>query len=75
MDKRETGIVKWYNKSKGYGFITPDYGKDIFVHHNALIEAHWLKEGERVEYAVVQGEKGLQAGDVFVLVEINKEII
>jgi len=67
MDKRETGTVKFYNKAKGFGFIEPDYGKDIFVHESALLEARWLKEGQRVEFQVVQGEKGLQAEDVIVL--------
>jgi len=69
LDKRETGIVKWFNKSKGFGFIEPDYGKDMFVHQNALIDVRWLKEGSRVEFKVVQGEKGLQAEDVIVLNE------
>ena len=69
MEKRETGTVKFYNKAKGFGFIEPDYGKDIFVHQNALLEARWLKEGQRVEFQVIQGEKGLQAEDVVVLEE------
>ena len=67
MDKREAGTVKHYNKAKGYGFITPDYGKDIFVHESALLEARWLKEGQRVEFQDIKGEKGLQAEDVIVL--------
>jgi CspA family cold shock protein len=69
MEKRETGIVKRYDKIKGYGFIEPDYGKDIFVHQSGLLEARWLKEGDRVEYKVIQGEKGLQAVDVIVVEE------
>jgi len=69
MEKRETGTVKFYNKDKGFGFITPDYGKDIFVHHSGLLEARWLNEGDRVEYKLVQGKKGLQAEDVTVLTE------
>ncbi len=67
MEKRESGTIKFYNKAKGFGFIEPDYGKDIFVHKNGLLEAHWLKEGDRVEYKVIQGEKGLQAVDVVVI--------
>jgi CspA family cold shock protein len=69
MEKRETGTVKFYNKIKGYGFIEPDYGKDVFVHQSGLLEARWLKEGDRVEYKVVRGEKGLQAVDVIVVDE------
>lgn len=67
MEKRETGTVKWYSRTKGFGFIEPDYGKDIFVHQSNLLEARWLNEGDRVEYKVVQGEKGLQAEDVIVV--------
>ena len=69
MEKRETGTVKFYNKAKGFGFIEPDYGKDIFVHQSGLLEAHWLKEGDRVEYRLKQGETGLQAADVVVVDE------
>jgi len=67
LDKRETGTVRRYDKTKKYGFIEPDYGKDIFVHQSALLDVRWLKEGSRVEFKVVQGEKGLQAEDVTVL--------
>ncbi len=69
MEKRETGKVKWFDKIKGFGFIDPDYGKDIFVHQSAIIEARWLNEGDRVEFKVVQGKKGLQAEDVIVIDE------
>ena len=67
MEKRETGTVKFYNKDKGFGFIEPDYGKDVFVHQSALLEARWLNKGDRVEYNVIDGEKGLQAIDVIVV--------
>ncbi len=63
-----TGIVKWFNDSKGFGFITPEDGsKDVFVHHSAIQggdEFKTLGEGERVEFDVVQGEKGPAAENV-----------
>lgn len=63
---RETGIVKWFNSSKGFGFITRDSGDDIFVHFRAIRgEGHRvLRDGQRVEFAVSEGDKGLQADDV-----------
>jgi CspA family cold shock protein len=66
MTTRETGNVKWFNDAKGYGFIQRDDGKDVFVHYRAIRgEGHRsLAEGQQVEYAVVTGEKGLQAEDV-----------
>ena len=66
MATRETGNVKWFNDAKGYGFIQRDDGKDVFVHYRAIRgEGHRsLAEGQQVEYAVVSGEKGLQAEDV-----------
>lgn len=67
MTKRETGTVKRFDKTKGYGFITPEYGKDIFVHQSALVDGQRIKEGDRVEFTVVQGTKGLQASDVIVV--------
>jgi CspA family cold shock protein len=62
-----TGTVKWFNESKGYGFITPqDGGKDVFVHHSAITGTGFktLIEGQRVSFDVKQGPKGLQAVDV-----------
>ncbi len=62
-----TGKVKWFNAEKGYGFITRDDGeKDVFVHYSAIIGDGFksLKEGDAVEFEVVQGEKGPQAKDV-----------
>jgi CspA family cold shock protein len=62
-----TGIVKWFNDSKGFGFITPEDGsKDCFVHHTAIQGTGFktLSEGDRVQFEVVQGEKGPAARNV-----------
>ena len=69
MAERETGTVKWFNSSKGYGFITRDQGTDVFVHYSALRGEGYrsLEEGQRVEFTVGKGEKGPQAQDVEVL--------
>lgn len=63
------GKVKWFNAQKGYGFITSDDGKDVFVHYSAIKTQGFrtLEEGQRVEFSVVQGEKGPQASDVTIL--------
>jgi CspA family cold shock protein len=61
------GTVKWFNDSKGFGFITPDDGsKDCFVHHTAILGEGFksLKEGDKVEFEVVQGTKGPAADKV-----------
>ena len=60
------GKVKWFNESKGYGFITPDEGSDVFVHHSAINMEGFktLKEGDAVEFNVVAGEKGNKAENV-----------
>lgn len=58
-----TGTVKFFNTSKGFGFIAPDEGgKDVFVHQNGLIDN--IKEGDKVSYDVEQGQKGLNATNV-----------
>jgi len=64
---RENGVVKWFNNSKGYGFLQRDEGKgDVFVHYRAMRGEGYrsLDEGQRVEFAVTEGQKGLQAEDV-----------
>jgi len=62
----ETGIVKWFNGSKGYGFITREKGEDVFVHYRSIEGQGYksLDEGDEVSYEVEQGEKGLQATQV-----------
>jgi len=69
MAVRETGTVKWFNASKGYGFISREQGDDVFVHYSAIDGGGYrsLEEGQSVEFEVVQGDKGLQAKGVKVL--------
>jgi CspA family cold shock protein len=69
MGQRETGTVKWFNGAKGYGFIARNGGEDVFVHYTAIQGDGYrnLEEGQRVEFSVEQGQKGLQAADVVVL--------
>lgn len=60
------GTVKWFNESKGYGFITADEGKDVFVHYSAILGDGFktLAEGQKVSFDIVNGEKGPQASNV-----------
>ncbi len=60
------GTVKWFNDSKGFGFISQEGGEDVFVHHTAIQADGFrsLTEGDRVEFEVVKGPKGLQAQNV-----------
>jgi cold shock protein len=66
MAEREVGTVKWFNNAKGYGFIKREQGEDVFVHFRAIRGDGYrtLNEGQRVEFTVTQGQKGLQAEDV-----------
>ncbi|MBV9575955.1 MAG: cold-shock protein [Gammaproteobacteria bacterium] len=69
MAAREKGTVKWFNNDKGFGFISREKGDDVFVHFRAIVSEGYksLMEGQRVEFAVTQGQKGLQAEDVRVI--------
>jgi cold shock protein len=62
----ETGTVKWFNDSKGYGFIARPGAEDVFVHHSAIQGEGFksLNEGDKVEFEVTQGQKGYQAKNV-----------
>ena len=63
---KEQGTVKWFNNDKGYGFINRASGDDVFVHHSAIQATGFksLSEGDKVEFTVTRGPKGLQAQDV-----------
>ena len=69
MADREVGTVKWFNSSKGFGFIERESGKDVFVHYSAINSDGFrnLEEGQRVEFVVTEGPKGPQAQDVTTL--------
>jgi CspA family cold shock protein len=65
----ETGTVKWFNSSKGFGFISREEGTDVFVHFNSIVGDGYksLDEGNKVEFDVEEGAKGLQAKNVKVI--------
>lgn len=69
MSERITGTVKWFNGSKGFGFISREGGADVFVHFSALQGDGFknLEEGQKVEFSVTQGPKGPQASNVVVV--------
>ena len=69
MSEKEHGTVKWFNGSKGYGFIERDSGEDVFVHYTSIQQDGYrtLTEGQRVEFVVTQGDKGPQAQEVVIL--------
>jgi CspA family cold shock protein len=66
MARMEQGTVKWFNDAKGYGFIVREQGADVFVHHASIVAEGFrtLAEGDRVEFDVAQGPKGLEAKNV-----------
>lgn len=66
MANTTTGTVKWFNESKGFGFITPESGPDVFVHFSAINSGGFktLAEGQQVQFTLTQGKKGPQAENV-----------
>ncbi|QEY62001.1 cold-shock protein [Metapseudomonas lalkuanensis] len=66
MSNRQSGTVKWFNDEKGFGFITPAEGADLFVHYRSIESSGFksLSEGQQVTFEVVRGQKGLQADKV-----------
>jgi CspA family cold shock protein len=69
MSERIQGTVKWFNGSKGYGFLAREGGADVFVHYSAIQSDGFrnLQEGQKVEFSVEQGPKGPQASNVVIL--------
>ncbi|GAB4339962.1 MAG: cold-shock protein [Phototrophicales bacterium] len=69
MAERVTGTVKWFNAEKGYGFISPESGDDLFVHYSEIQSSGFrsLEEGATVEFEITQGRKGKQASSVSVV--------
>ncbi|MBN1964737.1 MAG: cold-shock protein [Anaerolineae bacterium] len=69
MAERTQGTVKWFNGSKGFGFIERENGEDVFVHHTSILAEGFrnLEEGQRVEFVIEKGPKGLQASQVTVI--------
>ena len=68
MSEREIGTVKWFNSTKGFGFIEVENEKDVFVHYSEINDTGYrsLEEGQRVEFTVVDGQKGPQAQNVVI---------
>ena len=67
MSDHETGTVKWFNNSKGFGFIEREQGDVVFVHYSSIRDTggfRTLNEGQKVEFSLTEGQKGLQANDV-----------
>ena len=66
MSDKTTGTVKWFNESKGFGFIEQESGPDVFAHYSAIVSSGFktLAEGQKVEFKVTQGKKGPQAEEI-----------
>ena len=69
MATLSTGTVKWFNESKGFGFISPESGPDMFVHYSSIVSSGFktLTEGQRVQFSSTQGKKGPQAENVSIV--------
>ena len=70
MEDKVKGTVKWFNPEKGFGFIEPESGEDVFVHFSSIVTDGFktLEKGQKVEFEVIQGERGLQASNVSLVV-------
>ena len=66
MSDRQIGTVKWFNDAKGFGFVTPESGEDVFVHFRSIQGNGFksLQEGQKVSFMLVKGQKGMQADEV-----------
>jgi len=71
MSDRETGTVKWFDAKKGFGFINREDGEDVFIHYSSIQGTGYrvLQDGQKVEFEVVQGRKGLEAANLTVAEE------
>lgn len=70
MEDKVKGTVKWFNPEKGFGFIEPESGEDVFVHFSSIVTDGFktLEKGQKVEFEVTKGERGLQANNVRLVV-------
>jgi CspA family cold shock protein len=70
LEDKVKGTVKWFNPEKGFGFIEPESGEDVFVHFSSIVTEGFktLEKGQKVEFEVIQGERGLQANNVRLVV-------
>jgi CspA family cold shock protein len=73
MSERVSGVVKWFNDAKGYGFIKRENGEDVFVHYSSILGVGFrsLSEGQQVEFEIGESEKGLQAQNVHIVGSIS----